>query len=124
MSREEFQKNFVGTDPFHMVEILSDGPEAAGALSDQSLGQQAREQNWQGQINDLNSKLTDLQSKVDELVKVQTIKDNEITRLNGELAKAGATIPTQPGDKPASVDITISQAIKILVQTIKDAIKG
>ncbi len=67
--------------------------------------------------------LQTVQSKLDEAVKVNGIKDGEITRLNGELAKAGAAQPTEPGQQ-TSVDITIKQAIRILFQTVKDAISG
>lgn len=54
MSREEFTKNIVpARDPFNGVEVLSDSSEADQATADGDLGRVAREQNWQGQIQDL-----------------------------------------------------------------------
>lgn len=73
---------------------------------------------------DNKEQLDKLQLTVDELVKVQKIKDNEIARLNTELAKAGTVPPKDPSDPPVSVDITVKQAINILWKTITDAIKG
>ena len=36
LSRDEFRKNFVGVDDFHMIEILSDNPEADEATAPQA----------------------------------------------------------------------------------------
>lgn len=67
MSRDEFRKNFVGVEPFHMVEIVSDSTEADQATSDGTLGYKARTENWEG--------------KMAELTKAAQIKDNEINDL-------------------------------------------
>lgn len=143
MTREEFQKNFVGVEPFRMVEIVSDSDEADRATANQELGQLARSNNWQGQIDDLtarfvaseqalrnreqqadalNIRIGELESTVgqlttqlDELVKVNNIKDGEIKRLQDENAKLAA----QVGD----VNFGVKQAIRVLWQTILDAVK-
>lgn len=52
----------------------------------------------------------------EELVKVNNIKDGEIKRLSDENAALAA--------KAGDVNLTVKQAIKVLYQTIIDAIKG
>lgn len=117
ISREEFRKNFVGVEPFRMVEIVCDSDEADRSTDDQNLGKLAKADNWQGQINDLTARLaaseqalrnreqqadqftkqvSDLTAQVDkltiqvsELVKVQNIKDNVIKDLQTKLALQG-----------------------------------
>lgn len=78
MTREEFRKNFVGVQPFHMVEIVSDSPEAdaATALSGQL---QAKLNDIQGTINQLNQTITE--ATADD----KTTK----TQLQDALSKAG-----------------------------------
>lgn len=64
MGRDEFRKNFVGVEPFHMVEIVSDNPEADAATKAQSVGQQALKEDWQGQIAKLTADNETLKAEV------------------------------------------------------------
>lgn len=70
LSREEFRKNFVGVEPFHMVEILSDDNEANVTQNAQNIGQLALKDNWQGQIYGLQDQL----KKSNELIATLTAK--------------------------------------------------
>jgi hypothetical protein len=114
ITREEFRKNFVGVEPFHMVEIIQDSPEKDRARVWQQIGETAQRDNWQGQIQtlqaqfaaseqalrnrekqalefetklaDLTKTVTDLQARVEDTGKALIIKDNEIERLKKEAA--------------------------------------
>lgn len=57
ISREEFRRNFVGVEPFRMIEVLEDDAEAERAQSAQTVGQLAVKDNWQGQIYSLQDAL-------------------------------------------------------------------
>ena len=114
MSREEFRKNFVGVEPFRMVEIVQDNPEADTATNWQNVGKTAVNDQWdkqiyglQDQVKDLTARLdaavkdgdawkanaanlqqqiTDLSTKFDELLKVNNIKDAQIKDLTAKLS--------------------------------------
>lgn len=79
LSRDEFRKHLVGKADLTAVEILSDDPEADRALHAQDIGVIAVRDNWERQIYDLKA-------KTDELGKAVTLKDNEIKKLQAELA--------------------------------------
>lgn len=91
--RDEFRVAAVGKTWLTAIEILSDDPEAYANTSRARLGARAESENWQGQINDLNSKVSsltaqvnDLTTKFNELVKVDGIKDEQIRDLTAKLA--------------------------------------
>lgn len=73
-------------------------------------------QGLQAQITNLTESQAAMQKQVDDLVRVNNIKDGEIKRLSEENAKLKA----QLGD----TDLSVKQAIRVLWQTIKDAISG
>lgn len=79
LSRDEFRKHLVGKADLTAVEILSDDPEADRTLHAQDVGVVAVRDNWEKQIYDLKA-------KTDELGKAVTLKDNEIKKLQAELA--------------------------------------
>lgn len=70
----------------------------------------------QSQMDGMQKQVDDLNGKITELVKVNNVKDGEITRLTAE----NAALRAQIGD----VNLSVKQAIRILFQTIKDAISG
>ncbi|NBU34394.1 CHAP domain-containing protein [bacterium] len=134
LSRDEFRQHIVGQTDLRAVEILADDPEADQAQNWQNVGRVAVTDKWDqqiynlqdqlknqataydGKIAELNTSITTLNTKVDELVKVLSIKDGEIDRLSKENAELNAKL----GDN----NLTVKQAINILWKTITDAIKG
>jgi hypothetical protein len=65
MDRGEFRKNFVGVDPFRMVEVLADNPEADQAQRWQEVGKVAVTDKWDQQIYNLQAALKGTVSKAD-----------------------------------------------------------
>lgn len=127
ISREEFTKNFVGVEPFHMVEILSDNPEADNALQSQQIGQQAQREDWAGQIATLRGQNTDQQGQIEALTVSNTNLQTQIDVLNGEVASLKKQLadqvivvpePSQPlvdyslGDLLGAVWTKITRSIK------------
>jgi len=78
-NRQEFNNAAVGRTWLNALEILSDDPEADSSTNNQEVGKVAVQDNWQGQIYDLQNKNT-------ELGKAIIIKDNEIKKLTAQLA--------------------------------------
>lgn len=129
----EFQ-SVVGKDTLTLLEILGDNPETTNNIHRADVGRVAINDKWDQQIytlqdqvkaltadyesriNNLSTQFADLQSRFDELVKVNNIKDGEIKRLSDE----NAALQAKAGD----VNLSVKQAIKILYQTIIDAIKN
>lgn len=90
ISQAEFEKNFVGTDPFRMVEIISDSPEADQATADQKLGSLARRDNWQGQIYGLLDQVNNLSKRPTVEERDALVKQAEELQTQMELAKTEA----------------------------------
>lgn len=91
----EFQ-SVVGKDTLTLLEILGDNPETDNQIYRAVVGNTAINDNWQGQItnlqnqvNSINAKLVDVQSKFDELFKTNQLKDTEIADLKSKLATQG-----------------------------------
>ena len=59
--------------------------------------------------------MVDANSKIKELNRTVDVKDAEITRLNAVILANGGTFTAQ---------ITVSQAIKVLIEAIKNIVKG
>ncbi len=78
-NRQEFKNAAVGRTWLNALEILSDDPEADSSTNNQEVGKVAIQDNWQGQIYDL-------QARTAELGKSVTIKDDEIKKLTAQLA--------------------------------------
>lgn len=92
ISQAEFEKNFVGTEPFRMVEIISDSPEADQATADQKLGALARRDNWQGQIYGLLDQVKDLGQRPtkEQLAAVQKQASDLQTQVETAQSEAAA----------------------------------
>jgi len=80
MSREEFNKNFVGNTDLRMLEAMLDSPEAEQAYTWQNVGKVAVNDKWQQQIYDLQAQVAALGSRPtkEQLAAVEA-KANELT---------------------------------------------
>lgn len=109
LSRDEFRKHLVGRSDLQAVEILSDDPEADRAQEAQNIGFVAIRDGWGNQIHALTAEKNEASNRVAELSKALSIKEAEIAKLQ-----------VQTSDP----NLTIKQAIRVLVTLIKDAIAG
>lgn len=69
MSREEFNKNFVGRSDLTMLEAMLDNSEADQALHFQNVGRVAVTDKWDQQIYNLQAQVAAKQAEVDSLKK-------------------------------------------------------
>lgn len=99
MTREEFQKNFVGTEAFRMVEILSDSTEADTATNWQNVGRLAVADRWDQQIYSLQDQVKALSTRPTraELDAVQ--KQAEELTASVEAAKAQAKAAQEENER-------------------------
>lgn len=132
MSRDEFRKNFVGTEIFHMVEILSDSGEADTATQAQTVGQLAIKDNWQQQIYGLQDALKSAnaaaaQANADLTAARQALQDlgsrpsqADVDKVTAQLADAETrAMKAQADYEKAHADLLAAQD-----QTAKDTETG
>lgn len=81
MSRDEFKKNFVGNTDLHMLEAMLDSSEADAQVDYANWGRTAKNDHWdqqiaglQGQVKELNGRLSTAQAVNGDATKWQTLK--------------------------------------------------
>lgn len=96
MSREEFNKFFVGRSDLAMLEAMLDNPEADQWFNDGNLGRLARNDGWQQQIYSLLDQVNNLKTRptkeeldavkkqAGELAKSAEAANEEVKRLENE----------------------------------------
>lgn len=75
MSREEFNKNFVGNTDLRMLEAMLDDAEAEAQVNYASLGRRVTAENWSQQLTDLRTELAKKPTEVIKEVPVEIIKE-------------------------------------------------
>ena len=103
-----------GQEFLSYVEAVSDNPEADQATNWQNIGKDAVSQDWQGQMTSLRADIADLNKRLSELGIVIDVKDKEIKKLTAQLAVKVAD----------PVNLTLTQALSVLVNAIKNIVKG
>lgn len=105
MSREEFNKNFVGNTDLGMLEAMLDNPEADANFDSANVGRVAKRDNWPGQIHALQDQVNALnkrptQEQLDTLQKQMTELSNSAKEAVAERdkLKAQAEADTLAGD--------------------------
>lgn len=110
MSREEFAP-WVGQDSLHLLEAISDNPEADAATHAQEVGFQAIKDNWPGQIHGLEDQLKKSQDIANQLnqavVDAQNANKQQLQDALAKVADLTAQLQTA-NDK--LVDIQKQQA--------------
>lgn len=119
-SRDEFVQYAVGVEFLHWVEAVQDNPEADAWFALGQLGRQAQNENWQGQVVDLQSQLNaakdeDVQdeAKIADLTKQL---DETIAKLNAPATPVIVSNPPFESHEPAT-PVTPVNVITIPVLT-------
>jgi hypothetical protein len=89
-SRSELDQ-FVGKDSLHMLEAISDNPEADDATKSQEVGKQARQDDWPGQINTLLA-------RVDEVTKIADTRKTQMDDMQKQIDTLKAQVAVQSND--------------------------
>jgi len=91
LSRDEFNKNFVGRSDLAMLEAMLDNAEADANVNHAKVGKQAIAENWQKQIADTKKQLADEIAKDVGLTKNLADQNIKIDELNKQITSLQAT---------------------------------
>lgn len=127
LPREEFTRNFVGKDTFGMVESLSDNPEADAATNAQVVGQVAVRDNWEGQINSLQTTVSQLKDSMVEQTKEIDSLDKQVNKQTTKIAELEAKVvelstpstddsPTPPQTVAEPTFSSVLESIRLLIK--------
>lgn len=106
ISREEFNKNFVGSTDLHMLEVMLDHPEADQATEYQNIGRMAKNDQWQQQIYDRTRERDEARTAVDSAVKENLELHGKIHELELKLENAPQATdePSEPSKPESGTD--------------------